>query len=258
MRRVVALLAVPLLALGACGAGERENEGVVPTLPADAGVRETEAGTVPAATAGEEGNGEVTGSGDEAGGPPGRGPVDPDALFGTRPDAGGPDGTLRDGVWGIGPAGEIEFSVTGPDSLLVEGIRPADGWVVVEQEVSDAELDLRLRRGPVTFQAQAEIDEGTLEVRIDQDIAPARPGTFFVGEAATVTVAVQGGSLVLGAVLVADGWVETDRDVDSDDIELDFQRAGAGVVELWEFTADLDDGVLEVRIDHEISGPYAG
>ena len=289
MRRVAALLTAPLLVLGGCDAGERENEGVVPTLPTDPGVTEVEPWTAPADSAvdtGEHvGDGTGIGTGDpagdaadaddadgaedaedgdgdevggEVGGEPDPGAVDPDALFGTPPGAGGPYGASRDGVWEVGVAGEVEFSVTGPGSLSLAGVRPSTGWALTGQEVSSDGFDVDLRRGPVSFEVQVELEAGVLEISVDQDIGPAQPGTFFVGEAATVTVAVQGGALVLGAVLIDDGWVLIDRDVDGDEIELDLQRAGADAVELWEFTADLDDGVLEVSIDYEISGPYAG
>lgn len=259
MRRVAALLAAPLLVLAACDAGERENAGVAPTLPEDPGILEVESQTVPPGVGTDEVEEPDDADGDDGpGADPARDRVAPDALLGTQPGVGGPYGELRDGTWGVGPAGEVEFAVTGPGSLVLSGVRPADGWVVTEQDASQDEFDVDLSRGPVTFEVQVEMDEGVLDIQIAQDIDPAQPGTFFVGEAATVTVAVQGQSLLLGAVLVDDGWVETDRDVDDDDIELHFQRAGDGAFEVWTFTAELDDGALEVHIDYEISGAYAG
>ena len=180
-----------------------------------------------------------------------------DGLFGTPADVGGRYGELRDGLWAIGLAGEVEFRVTGPDSLELIEARANDGWDITEQEVESDKIEVDFRRGPVSFDFEVEIDDGVLELEIDQDIDPAENGTFAVGEAATAPVSVDGGRLVLGDVSLADGWAEVSRDIDSDDVELDFRRDGDGFFELWELNAHVDDGRLKIEVDYEIEGRLA-
>lgn len=256
MRRAGALVATPILALGltACGLADREHEGVALTAPAVADAQDTEgtdeSGPEPDPETESEAEAEAEVQPD--------GPGDIDALLGTRADVGGPYGQPRDGVWAVGPAGQVEFRVTGSHTLELVEIRPTDGWVISDQEVSSDEIDVDLRRGPVTYEIQIEIEAGILEIEIHQDIAPAQGGTFHVGEAATVAITVDGGTLVLGEVVVNEGWSEIERDVDADEIELDFQRLVDGVIELWEINAELDDGQLEIEVDYEIEGTFSG
>ena len=263
MRRAGALVATPILALGltACGLADREHEGVALTAPevADAhdgeDTEESESEPEPATAIETE-----TGTDTEAEVEPDEQSQqgDIDALFGTRADVGGPYGQPRDGVWAVGPAGQVEFRITGSHTLELVDIRPTDGWAISDQEVSSDEIDVDLRRGPVTYEIQIEIEAGVLEIEIDQDIDPAQGGTFHVGEAATVTITVDGGTLVLGEVVVNEGWSEIDRDIDMDEIELDFRRLVGGVMELWEINAELDDGQLEIEIDYELEGTFSG
>jgi hypothetical protein len=179
-------------------------------------------------------------------------------MFGTAADVGGPYGELRDGVWEIGPAGSVEFRVTGPNSLELVGVVVAEGWQIVEQEVESDKIDVDFRRGPVEFQFEVEIDDNLLELEIDQDIDPANPGTFALGEAGTVAVSVENGRIVLGETAIGDGWNEVKREIDDDDIELDFRRDGNGFFEQWELYADEDNGALDIEVDYEIEGRFAG
>lgn len=186
------------------------------------------------------------------------GEAEDDALRGTPADLGGPYGELRDGVWAVGPAGSVEFRVTGSDTLELVGAEANEGWQLGEREIESDEIDTDFRRGPVDFTFEAEIDEGVLEIEIDQDIDPAEGGTFAVGEAATVQVTVDNGRLVLGDVSLNDGWTEVKRETDDDEVELDARRDGDGFFEQWELQADLDDGALTIEVDYEIEGRFAG
>lgn len=251
MRRIAALALIPTtgLVLAGCGgsAPTTADTGPNPSLTettqeADGGTA-TDGGTETATDTATTDATSATGT-------------DDDGLLGTPADVGGPYGELRDGVWAIGPAGEVEFRVTGPDSLELINVQANDGWDITEQEVDSDSIEVDFRRGPVSFDFEVEMDDGVLEIEIDQDIDPAQGSTFAVGEAAMVPVSVDGGRLVLGDVNIMDGWNETSREVDSDDIELDFRRDGSGFFELWEFNADLDDGQLEIEIDYEIEGRF--
>lgn len=227
MRRIPALALIPTTALVLAACGGSAETGPNSTLA-----------TTPTSAGSESGTGEG-------------------ALLGTPADVGGPYGELRDGVWAVGPAGEVEFRVTGANSLELVGASANDGWTITEQETDSDSIDVDFRSGPVSFDFQVEINDGVLELEIDQDIDPAAPGTFAVGEAATAPVSVDGGRLVLGDVSIASGWNETSRDLDSDDFQLDFRRDGNGFFELWELNADLDNGQLEIEVDYEIEGRFS-
>ncbi|MGJ7442054.1 hypothetical protein [Aquipuribacter sp. MA13-6] len=163
------------------------------------------------------------------------------------------DGELRDGVWQVGDAGEVEFAVVDGALELVD-VRPAEGWQVTDQQAAPDEIEVDLRQGAVEYEVEIEIEAGLLEIEIDQDVDPAEPGTYRVGDAALVELDVVDGALVLGGVTVSDGWTETDRSESPDEVELDLQRGA----ETWELDVDLDDGVMEVEIDYEIEGPFPG
>lgn len=243
MRRIttIALLPIAAFVLAACNGTSQETTDAGPGATLSPG----------AVTATDDGSGttESPESGDTAG--------SGDELFGTAADVGGPYGELRDGLWSVGPAGDVEFTVTGSDTLELVQATANEGWAIAEQEVESDKVDVDFRRGPVRFQFEVEVDDGILELEIDQDIDPAQPGTFSVGEAGTVEVDVQDGRLVLGEVTLTDGWTEVKRAVEADDIELDFRREGDGFFELWEFHADLDNGTLEVEVDYELEGRLA-
>lgn len=246
MRRItaIAMLSAAALALAACSGSEDQT---------------TEAGPAATLTTAETTGPETT---DEATEEPTGTDTDDvsagsdDGLFGTPADVGGPYGELRDGVWAVGPAGEVEFRVAGPDTVELVDARANDGWTITDEEVDSDTIEIDFRQGPVEYEIEIEIEGGVLEIEIDQDIDPAESGTFAVGEAATVEIAVDGGRLVLGDVTIADGWNETSRDVEGDEVELDFRRDGSGFVETWEINADLDDGILEIEVDYEIEGTF--
>ena len=79
-----------------------------------------------------------------------------------------------------------------------------------------------------------------------------------MGESATVDITAEVGALTLGDVAVSDGWSETSREVDNDDIELDFRRQSDGFFELWELNADRGRDTLDVEVHYEIEGRFAG
>lgn len=254
MRRItaIALLPTAALALTACGGDtdQAAESGPAATLTT-AGSPTSEGATTPTATSSPTGSDSDDDSATAAAGAG-------SALLGTPAGVGGPYGELRDGVWGVGPAGEVEFRVTGSDTLELVEVRVNDGWEITGQESDSDSIDVDYRQGPVDYQIEVEIDDGVLEIEIDQDIDPAEAGTFALGEAGSAEVTLSDGRLVLGAVTVTDGWSETSREVDDDEIELDLRREGMGFFELWELKADLDDGGLDIEVDYEIEGRFAG
>lgn len=244
MRRItaIALLPAAALALSACGGS---SQGATTTSDPAATLTATPSGS------GTNGSGSTTDdsmAGVEMG----------DEMFGTPADVGGPYGELRDGPWAVGVAGEVDFRVTGPNTLELVGIGVTEGWQVREQEVESDKVDIEFERGPVDYRFEVEIDDGLLELEIDQDIDRTSSGTFAVGAAATVDITADVATLTLGDVMLADGWGETSREVDNDDIELDFRRQTDGFFELWELNADRGRDSLDVEVHYEIEGRFAG
>lgn len=179
-----------------------------------------------------------------------------EALSGTPAEVGGPYGELRDGVWEIGAAGEVEFRVAGDDLELVEA-RVNDGWTITEQKDGSNQIEVDYRSGPVSYDFEVELRRGVMKLQIDQKIEPAEPGSFAIGEAGTAPVSVADGRLVLGDVSLAEGWAEAARDGDKDDFQLDLRRDGADLVELWKLKGDLKRDKLEIEVDYEIEGRLA-
>lgn len=245
----IAILPAAALTLAACGSSERTVTDVGPAATL-ATTETTSPQASDAATDAATGT-RTQGPADGAGG-------FERALFGTPADVGGPYGALRDGIWAVGPAGEVEFRVTGPDTVELVDVRANDGWEVTEQESDSDSLDVDFRQGQVVFELQVEIDGGVLEIEIDQDIDPAEGGSFALGEAGTAQVTVADGRVVLGEVTLSDGWTEIKREAGDDDAELDLRREGDGFFELWELQADLDDGRLDIEVDYEIEGRFGG
>ncbi len=136
-------LLLAILMLAACGetggedAGE-EQETVVVTQPAeDAPEDESEpegAGETaqePQATGPEEDEGQAGGEAEE--------PAGGEAAAGQSPPvtAAGEPAELRDGVWTVGDAGEVEFALENGVLSLVD-VRPATGWAVeIDEEAAD-------------------------------------------------------------------------------------------------------------------------
>lgn len=242
MRRMTAITILPAAALALAACGTSTGDTTTPE-PAASLATTTEGAT---ASADDTATTATTAPSDdvEAG----------DELFGTAADVGGPYGELRDGVWGVGAAGEVEFTVTGSDSLELLGVEANAGWEITQQDVDSDSIDVDFRRGQVTYEFQVEMDEGILEIEIDQDIDRATSGDFAVGAAAMVPLTFDGARVTLGEVRLASGWTETGRDLD-DDVEIDFRRDGTGFFELWEINADGDDP--DVEIDYEIEGRFS-
>lgn len=179
-----------------------------------------------------------------------------EALAGTPAETGGPYSELRDGVWEIGAAGEVEFRVAGDDLELVEA-RANDGWTITEQQDGSNKIEVDYRSGPVSYDFEVELRRGVMKLQIDQKIEPAEPGTFAIGEAGTAPVSIADGQLVLGDLSLEDGWTEAARDVNKNDFQVDLRRDGADLVELWKLKGDLKRNKLEIEVDYEIEGRFS-
>lgn len=159
---------------------------------------------------------------------------------------------LRDGTWPVGEAGEVEFTVVDADRLELVEARVADGWTETDRETEEDEIEVDFRRDNVEWKIQVEIDDGVLEIEIDQDIDGADPGTYTVGLAGTVEFSHENGRLTLIEAAPNGGWTHAVEEEDDDDIEVKFRRDNV----MWDFQVDLDDGQIDVDIDFEIEGQF--
>ena len=157
------------------------------------------------------------------------------------------------GTWPVGDAGTVAFSIV-DGALVLDDVTANDGWVMAIDEQDPDEIEVDFSRGNVEWEIEIELeDDGrTLEIEIDQDIEPADPGTYDIGDAGTFSFRVVDGGLVLGDLNVADGWTLTELDEEPDEIEFeltDGPRRFDVEVELE------DDGTIELEIDYEVVGP---
>ncbi|MGJ7442055.1 hypothetical protein [Aquipuribacter sp. MA13-6] len=160
---------------------------------------------------------------------------------------------MRDGTWPVADVGEIEFTLTGRGLALV-GMRPAEGWEVVDEEVGPDEIEIDLRNGDVRTTVEVGYQSGILEIEVDQLLDPPPDGPLQLGEAGSVELVVEGDRVLVGDVSVRSPWRETQRSEHAGDAELGLRRNRTGAVETWEVDAWVDDGGLEVATDYEIQG----
>ena len=158
---------------------------------------------------------------------------------------------LRDGVWQVGDAGEVEFALSGGALSLTE-VRPAQGW---QHQVSDAdadEIEVRFTQGDTQWKFEVELDDGALEITKKLQIRQAGGGAYQVGSAGEVSVEGDGSAVSLGEVRPSQGWSVTEQDVDSDEVEIEFRDGSGGKAQ---FQAESNNGGLEVEISQKREGP---
>ena len=159
------------------------------------------------------------------------------------------DGTLSDGVWQVGEAGTVEFTLDDGGLTLVEA-KANEGWRMSIDEESSDEIEVDFERDNLDYQIEIEHRDGVLEIEIDLDIDPADPDSFAVGPGGDVTISVTGDNVVLDDLTVSDEWTVVEQDTDDGEVEVTLRRDDVK----WEFKAEIDDGRLDVEIDFEIEG----
>lgn len=99
---------------------------------------------------------------------------DPNQGDGSAGSAGSTATEPRDGVWTVGDAGEVEFASENGSLSLVEA-RPASGWTERVEEQGPEEIEVDFFRDNLRYQFTAEIDDGQLEVQVDQQTVGMNP-----------------------------------------------------------------------------------
>ena len=159
---------------------------------------------------------------------------------------------MRDGVWEVGDAGEVEFRFEN-GSLALDSVRPNPGRNVEVAEEAPDEIEVGFARDNAEWKFEVEAEGNVLRVERQQDLDPAEAENYAVGDAGEVEVGLEDGGLVLRDARANQGWNVRVEEQTSDEIEVDFVR---GNVER-QFEAEIDDGEVDVRVDERISGPIA-
>lgn len=158
---------------------------------------------------------------------------------------------LRDGIWRIADAGEVEFTLVDGALSLIE-VRPAQGWQHRVSDDDDDEIEVRFTNGPVDWKLEVEIDDSTMEISKELKIRQADGGAYAVGSAAEVSFESDGSAVSLGEVSPSQGWEITEQEADSTDIEIEFRSDRGGKAE---FEVESRDGLVEVEISQKLVGP---
>jgi hypothetical protein len=231
VRRAPLLLAATLL-LAACG----DEVGTSDPIALDDGSDTADADDA------EDGDGDGGGAAEPA----------PDTPEAEAPLADVVDASVAEpGTWQVGGAGTVTFSIA-DGRLALDEVAPADGWRVTVQAANEDSIDVDLERDGerATFEVDLEKKGTELEVRIDHDTEGAEPGTFELGDAASVTVSVDGDRLVLDDLAVGSGWEVEKEKVGDDEVELELVRGD----QRWDLGIELDDGSLVVERVYEVRG----
>jgi len=160
------------------------------------------------------------------------------------------------GTWPVGDAGTVTFSVV-DGALVLDDVTANDGWMMAidEQDVDEIEVDFI--RGSVEWEIEIELeDDGRiLEIEIDQDIEPADPGSYDIGDAGTFAFSIDDGRLVLDDLNITDGWTLVELEEEADEIEFELVNGPRS----FDVEVELeDDGTIELEIDYEVTGPVTG
>lgn len=85
------------------------------------------------------------------------------------------------------------------------------------------------------------------------DRSTLRDGTWQVGDAGEVELSAAVGALQLLDARAQAGWMVSEREIEPDDLEIDFRDGPVA----YTFEVELGDGTMtiDIRIDYEITGP---
>ncbi len=167
-------------------------------------------------------------------------------------------------------AGSVTLAVEG-GSLVLVSVDPNPGWVVDEVETGTREVEVEFRSGDTTVKFKAEVEDGAVQIRVrvetddddgtttttepeddemttttepEQEAVDLPATTYQAGDAGSVTVAVEGGNLVLVSVDPSAGWTVDEVDARSDEVEVEFRSGDTEV----RFEAEFEDGQIQIRV----------
>jgi hypothetical protein len=245
----LALLMLAVAAFAACGAAQEGQQ-----EPAEQPEQEQPAEQQPAETeqaeAEQTAQPEPTGDAAQGAGQQEQTEQQEQQPAGAPLTAAGEPAEVRDGVWTVGDGGEVEFAFENGSLAFVDA-RPNEGWQVEIDEQDSDEIEVDFRQGGVEWTIEIETDGNNAEIEIDQTIEPAEAGTYEIADAGVVEFTSDGSALALVDARANEGWNVVVDEQTPEEIEVEFARDNVD----WDFDAELDDGVLDIEIDQEITGP---
>lgn len=222
--------------LGGCGLGMGDENFSTPTG--------TGAGPVVPQRATGSDNGGTTGGT--------AGPSEPTGSLPPSPgSAGGAVTEIRDGVWDVGDAGQVEFRVSG-GRLELTAAHPASGWQQEAPVKQADQIEVRFTQpaGRIwTFRVQ--VTGSTMQITKGQTIPKAAPGSYPVGAAGVVGLVSSGSELKLGTVTPEAGWSVAKQQSSPTSISVSLKRDGGTA----QFTASRSGTDVTVTTSQQLSGP---
>jgi hypothetical protein len=97
---------------------------------------------------------------------------------------------------------------------------------------------------------EVQTDDGRLEVEIRLDDTDASAGSYDLPDGGSFAFDANG-ALTLTDVSPGEGWTVTEREQESDELEIDLRNEDRRV----DVEVELDDGRIEVELDYEVVGP---
>jgi archaellum component FlaG (FlaF/FlaG flagellin family) len=197
--------------------------------------------------------------------PPGNGGTTGGTSPGTSATSGSPGSTqpssgsqvasvteVRDGIWDVGDAGQVEFRVSN-GQLQLMAANPASGWQQPKPAVNQPnqiEVDFSQSAG-TTWTFRVQVSGSTMQITKQESIARAGDGSYPVGGAGAVSLINSDTVLKLTNVAPEPGWTVSNQQTSPTSISVSFKR-GQGSAD---FTATKSGSDVTVTTSQQLSGP---
>jgi hypothetical protein len=159
---------------------------------------------------------------------------------------------IRDGVWDVGDAGQVQFYVR-QGQLQLMSSTPASGWQKAQppvQQPNAIEVDFSQGTG-TTWTFRAQLSGSQLQITKQETIAKAADGSYPVGSAGSVSFIGSGSQLKLTNVSPEGGWSVAQQQSSPTSILVSLKQ-GAGTAQFNATTSGTD---VTVTTSQQLSGP---
>ncbi|MGN6752771.1 MAG: hypothetical protein ACTHJJ_09475 [Intrasporangium sp.] len=159
---------------------------------------------------------------------------------------------IRDGIWDVGDAGQVNFVVS-QGQLMLQSSTPASGWQKPQPPVEQPNqiaVDFSEPLG-TTWSFRVQLSGSTMQITKQETIAKAADGSYPVGAAGAVAFISSGSQLKLMNVAPEGGWSVTQQQSSPTSISVSFKQ-GAGTAQ---FTAAMSGNDVTVATSQQLSGP---
>jgi hypothetical protein len=175
-------------------------------------------------------------------------------------------------TYDAGAAGQVTVDQSGA-SLSVSNVAANSGWVSEVEIATGREVEVKFVNGTERIDFRAELEDGLVKTRVrvraqdgstddnstDDGPTLTAPSTdalaFTAGEAGTVRLRTENGSLELISAAPNTGWTVADIEIEgSREINVEFHN---GTTEI-EFKAEMEDGMVKTRVRVEMDDDSSG